>query len=122
MESLLSAGISFIAESNFSSEYDNERFLNLSKKYCFEPFQVICKTKEEVLFERFKTRSESGERHPGHVDRLNYEGFKETLSKGKYESLNIGGEVFEVDTTNFDAINYDKLFKAIKSVIKQFNI
>ncbi|MDP2629849.1 MAG: ATP-binding protein [Candidatus Uhrbacteria bacterium] len=115
MESLLSAGRSFIVESNFKPEFENERFLMLKKKYAFEPFQIMCKTKGEILFERFKIRSESGERHPGHVDHLNYEEFKETLLTGKLDSLDIGGTVFDIDTTDFDAIDYEKLFSTIRA-------
>jgi len=112
--SLLSAGVSFIAESNFKPEYENERFLNLKKKYDFETFQIMCHTNGEILFERFKIRSESGERHPGHVDHLNYDEFKDTLLKGGHESLDIGGKVFDIDTTDFNTVDYDKLFSAIK--------
>lgn len=115
MDSLLSAGIPFIVESNFKPEFENEKFLNLKEKYGFEPFQILCKTNGEILLERFKARSESGTRHPGHVDHLNYEEFKEPLLKGRLDNLNIGGKVFDIDTTDFNTINYDALFSAIKS-------
>jgi predicted kinase len=115
IESLLSAGVSFIVESNFKPAYDNERFLNLKKKYDFETFQIMCSANGEILFERFKIRSESGERHPGHVDHLNYDEFKDTLLKGGHEKLDIGGKVFDIDTSDFNTINYDKLFGDIKS-------
>ena len=117
IESLLSAGVSFVAESNFKPEFENERFLNFKKKYDFEPFQVLCHTNGEILFERFKTRSESGERHPGHVDHLNYDEFREALLKGGYEKLDIGGIIFDIDTTDFSSIDYNKLSDSIKSAI-----
>ena len=44
IESLLVAGHSFIAESNFDPEYDTSRFLELKRKYGFNSFQVQCKT------------------------------------------------------------------------------
>ncbi len=59
--------------------------------------------------------SESGERHPGHVDYLNYEEFKTTLNEGGYDILDIGGKVFEIDTTDFDKIDYKMLFDALHS-------
>jgi hypothetical protein len=121
MESLLLAGRSFIVESNFKPEFENEKFLELKKKYDFQPLQIFCKTDGEVLFERFKARSESGERHPGHVDHLNHEEFKETLLKGRLESLDIGGKVLNVDTTDFGTIEYDKLFSEIKSATNSSN-
>lgn len=115
IESLLSAGVPFIVESNFKPAYDNDRFLNLKKKYDFETFQIVCTANGEILFERFKIRSESGERHPGHVDHLNYDEFKDILLKGGHEKLDIGGRVFDIDTTDFNTIDYNKLFDAIKS-------
>jgi len=119
IESLLSVGVPFIVESNFKSEFDNEKFLNIKNKYDFEPFQIICKTNGEILFKRFKTRSESDERHPGHVDHLNYDEFKKTLLNDKHENLDIGGKIFNIDTTDFNLIDYDKLFNAIKSAINK---
>ena len=116
IESLLSAGVSFIAESNFKPEFENEKFLALKKKYGFEPFQIMCETKGEVLFERFKARTASGERHPGHVDHLNLDEFRAMLLTGDHESLDIGGQVYRLDTTDFKSIDYKKLYRMIRSV------
>ena len=65
MELLLLARCSFIVESNFAPELDTAQFLNLKQKCEFESLQIQCVTDGEVLFQRFKERSESGERHPG---------------------------------------------------------
>ena len=118
LESQLTWGRALIVESNFKPEYDTEKFLDLKKKYNFKPFQIQCKTNGQVLWERFKKRSQSGERHPGHVDHLTYEEFKPSLLKGENEILDIGGKVFEVDTTDFGNIDYEGLFVAIQSVAK----
>ena len=115
LESQLAWGRSLIVESNFKAEFDTEKFLDLKKKYNYQPFQIQCKTDGQVLLERFKKRSLSGERHPGHVDNLTYEEFKPSLLKGKDEFLDIGGEVLEIDTTHFEAIDYESLFEAIES-------
>lgn len=117
LDSLLRAGQSIILESNFKPEFDNERFLDFQKKYDFSILQIMCKTDGEILFERFKKRSESGERHPGHVDDENYDEFKDVLIKGELKALNIGGEVFALDTTDFESIDYDSIFSSIKSAI-----
>ncbi len=116
VDSLLRAGQSLILESNFKPEFDNEIFLNFQKKYDLEILQIMCKTEGEILFERFKQRSESGERHPGHVDNQNYEEFKELLQKGKHRPLKIRGNVFDIDTTDFESTDYNSIFTAIKSV------
>jgi len=47
-------------ESNFNPRFDLKTISELKKKHKLELVQVICKTKGEVLLERFKQRSESG--------------------------------------------------------------
>lgn len=116
-DSNLKVGSSIILDSNFKPEFDTKRFLDLKKKYDFSTIQIMCKTNGEILFERFKRRSESGLRHPGHVDDKNYNEFKEDLLKGGFEPLDIGGKVFEVDTSDFDSIDYDEILRMIKSLI-----
>ena len=117
LESLLRAGNSLIVESNFKPEYDSEKVLKLVKKYDFTPLQVQCKTNGNVLLERFKKRSESSERHSGHADHLNYLEFEESLLKGVYEPLEIGGDVTYIDTTDFNEIDYDGLYKKIQDLM-----
>lgn len=115
VESQLRAGQSFIVESNFSYE-TSERFVKLKQQYDFEPFQIQCTCDGNVLFERFKQRGESGQRHPGHVDQLNYEEFKPILLKGRSDPLEIGGRIYEVDTTNFASIEYKKFVEMIQAL------
>lgn len=114
-DSLLKAGRPFILESNFKAELETEKFLDLKNKYDFFPFQIQCKTNGEILFERFKQRAESGDRHPGHVDHLNYEELKEVLLKGAHDPLEIGGKVIDIDTTDFKSIDYKSLFNEISA-------
>jgi len=66
-----------------------------------------------VLFERFQRRAESEERHPGHGDHLNYDEFQALLLKGRGDVIEIGGIVYEIDTTDFGAIDYTKLIETI---------
>ena len=117
IESILRAGYSLIVESNFQDQYDSEQFRNLMRDYRFTPLQIQCKTEGDVLFERFKKRSESGERHPGHVDHLNYSEFEEDLLKGRYEPLSIQGEVVNIDTTDFTKIDHDGLLRRIQDLM-----
>lgn len=111
---LLSSGKSFVVESNFKPENDTAKFNDLISRFDCFPIQVLCWANGEVLFERFKKRSESNERHPGHVDTKNYNEFKESLLRGKYDPLDIGGKVIEVDTTDFSAIDYAGLFEKVR--------
>jgi len=118
IESLLQAKQSLIVESNFKPEFENKRFLDLQKKCDFDSLQIMCKTNGEILFERFKKRSESKKRHPGHFDDQNYDKFKEILLKGKHNPLNLRGKVFDVDTTDFKKIDHNSILRIIKSSAK----
>ncbi len=111
-ESLLRAEKSLIIETNFAPKFANAKILGLKGKYNFVPFQIRCWTEGEVLWERFKKRAASKERHPGHVDMNNLDEWRPVLLKGKIEALNIGGEIYDIDTTDFTAINYDKFIVA----------
>ncbi len=113
----LEAGQSLIVENAFIPRFDTTRFLELKRRYKFEPYQVLCWADEKVLFERFKGRGENGERHPGHVDHLaTWDRFKEVLQGEKYGLLEIGGSLFEIDTTDFNQIDYEGLLKSIRTI------
>jgi hypothetical protein len=113
LEAQLAARCSCIVESNFKAEFDTVRFLDLQERYEFNPVQILCVSDGDVLFERFKRRAESGERHPGHCDRSNYDEFREMLLCGRLEPLDIGGSLVEIDTTDFGAIDYAAVFALI---------
>ena len=115
-EENLKAKKSLIIETNFNPKFANEKICDLYKKYDFVPFQIRCITDGKILFERFAERANSGNRHPGHVDNENLDEFRTVLLKGKIEALDIEGETFDVDTTDFSKINYKKLIGAIKKV------
>jgi predicted kinase len=115
-ETLLASNVSFIIESTFKPvEQRTKELLILKNKYNYTPFQIYCTADNEILLDRFKKRNESGERHPGHVDNLNLKDFEEVLLRNEHKKLDIGGEVFDIDTSDFNAINYKNLFEAIKS-------
>jgi predicted kinase len=117
LEAELKAGASLVVESNFHPTYDDEKFTDLHARYAFVTFQVLCVADGDVLYERFRERSESGERHPGHVDDLNREEFEAILHRGRHDPLAIGGETFEIDMTDLDAIDYDGLYAALRAFI-----
>jgi predicted kinase len=113
MEAQMKAEKSFIVESNFKHEFDSKKFLALKKKYYFKPIQIICETKGEIIYRRFKRRVELGNRHPGHRDELVCEEIKNNLLKGDYKSLQIGGKIIKVDTTSFRSMNIEKIAEMI---------
>jgi predicted kinase len=115
-EVLLAAGQSLIVESNFYPDHA-ARFLALQAQYPFAPLQVVCRTEGAVLWRRFQERSESGERHPGHVDQQNYAEFRTALLRGESPPLALDGPILPVDTTDFAVIDYARLFQAVREVL-----
>ena len=113
-ESLLKAEKSLIIETNFNPKFANRKILDLKEKYNFLPVQVRCIADGEILFERFKKRANSEERHPGHVDSENLNEWRPTLLQGKIEALDIGGDFFDIDTSDFNKVNFNELVDAIK--------
>ena len=109
---------SLITDSNFKSEFDSPKFKTLKESYDFNIVQLMFKCDGKVLFERFKKRSESGERHPGHVDHNNYTEFEEQLLSGQSEPLDIESEIIEIDTTDFTKINNEEIFNNIFNKLK----
>jgi predicted kinase len=114
LESLLEAGLSSVVEANFKPDEATPKFLELKAKYPFNPFQIQCYAEGQVLLERFRSRAQSSERHPGHMDAQNEGTLRALLLKGRHEPLSIGGSVFEVDMTDLAAIDYAGLLKALK--------
>jgi predicted kinase len=116
-ESILRAGKSLIIETNFNPKFANQKLLELQEKYHFTPVQIRCFADGEVLFERFKARAESTDRHPGHIDGENLDEWRPILLQGKIEALHVGGEALDVDTTDFDKMDYERIVRVIKSAI-----
>jgi adenylate kinase family enzyme len=117
LEAQLTARCSCIVESNFKPELATATFLELKERYGFTPLRIQCVTDGDVLFERFKRRSESGERHPGHCDHSNYDEFRETLLEGRLQPVDIGGHLIEIDTTDFDEIDHTAVFAEIDRIL-----
>jgi predicted kinase len=113
INSQVNVGNSLIIESNFLSQFDNAKFLELKKQYNFYLLEIICSAERKILLQRFKNRAESDERHPGHVDRLNYQEFENTLSQNLDSKLEVSDRILTIDTTDFTGIDYQKLWAAI---------
>jgi predicted kinase len=115
IEIQLAAGCSCVAESTFRPEYDNQRLATLCAQYAALPFQIQCVCDGAVLWSRWQARTESGERHPGHVERQCYDEFRPGLLRGRLDPLSLDGPLVELDTTSFAALDYDALLRAIRT-------
>lgn len=114
----LSTRHSLLIEFNFDSRTVTPHFMELKEKYGYAPVQIILEADDHVLLERFKTRAESGTRHPGNVDHTIYDEYRTRLAQGPYEPLAIGGCVLRVNTTDFAGVNYSDLLEQIKLEMK----
>lgn len=116
LERLLQAGCSVCVESNFSPRLDDGTFRRLQQRCGFRTVQVQCMTEGEELCRRFQRRSESGERHPGHVDHLNYEEMRPVLETGRYDPLDLEGDVLWVDTTDLTSVDPEAIAAQIRAL------
>lgn len=115
LESQLEAGKSAIVETAFVPRHHTARFVDLRDRYDFESIQILCDADEEVLYQRFVDRIQSGERHLGHADHLtSYRQFTALLRERGYGALDIDGPLLEVDTTDFDGVKVEALTGSIK--------
>lgn len=113
-ESVMRTGNSLVIESNFYAEYDSVRLNALIRKYEYTAVQIQCRTDSKVLFKRYMERANSKDRHPGHFD-LQYQHVEPALMEGRTELLKINGQLIELDTTDFDRIDYEKLYETIEN-------
>ena len=114
-EAVMRTGNSLVIESNFYAEHDSDKLNSLISKYGYVAVQVQCRTEGKVLFERYMERTSSGDRHPGHFD-MQYRNIESALMKGYTEPLKIDGQLIELDTTDFETIDYEKLYEIIENV------
>ncbi len=110
-ESVLRAGKPCLIESFFRPDLAVPDILELQQHCAFLPVQIHCRAEMSVLIGRRKKRLESGERHPGHMDHVRQ--LIPVQPEEYFEPLPIGGHVFDLDTTDFEKIDYEQLFSWI---------
>lgn len=117
LEAQLEVGQSVVVEAAFIPQNHTARFLALQREHNFAPVQILCDAHEEILFQRFVERIESGERHPGHADHLtSYGQFTALRREREYGALDIGGLFLGVDTTDFEAVNVKELVQTVREL------
>jgi predicted kinase len=115
-EDMIAAGWSCIVEANFAARYATPAFQRIALRHPFHPLQVNCVAAPEVLRERFWRRSRSGERHPGHQDHLPPDRLDAPIP-GRLPLLDIGGDVIELDTSDWETLDYEGLLAQIRQLI-----
>lgn len=111
-DELLHTNSSLVLENSFETQYALPKFTELLHKHHAELIEVHCTTHRDIRRHRFVDRNESGDRHPGHVDHMNYLSNKEEESIEKHAPLNLG-RVITVDTTDFKRLDIANIVKEI---------
>lgn len=120
LKDILNVGSSCIVEGKFIPKFSNEEIKQLLKDTGASVIQIQCFCDGEKLYERFKQRALSTERHPGHAEINSLGDFKDELIAGKLPYLELGGEVLEYDTTERDEEGYRRLLKQIQTKLNNY--
>ncbi len=107
---------SLIIEGSFKVEVDKSAFELLMERYHFTVVEILCDANGELLFERFKSRVEKGQRHPGHRDRENMNRYKHSIIYGEAKPLGLG-PLIRINTEDPKSIDMDALVARIRELI-----
>lgn len=114
-EAVLHVGQSMIIEAGFLPELATQELRALQQRVAFLSFQIQCYAEGHVLVERFTARM--GMRHAAHPDANYLRQRRAALLQGRWDSLDIGGHLFALDTSNFATVDYGELYHALKQVL-----
>ncbi|WP_164880597.1 AAA family ATPase [Clostridium manihotivorum] len=113
-EKLCNTGKSFILEGNFENRYASKIFSRLKENYKYRILQIYCYGQVEVLYDRYISRDNSGERHPGHIISIqNLEQYKERVNNKDFKLDIDDGKRIDLDTTNFELIDIEAIYEMI---------
>ena len=119
-EQLMRTDVTHIIEGNFDREFASNVLNKKMEKYNCEFLQFNFYAQQNIIRERFEQRWDNREkensRHEGHMDNENLEIVENT--GGKNKALDIPGKLIEVNTTNFDNVDYNQLNQVISEFLK----
>jgi predicted kinase len=114
LEAQLEVGRSCIVEANFYPEFHTQTLNDFKRHYEFEFFQIHCHAQPEVLLERFRARWASGTRHPGHADNITLPEMEHLVYQHSFH-LELDSTIWNLDTTDLEALEIDSLLAALQS-------
>ena len=117
---LLVAGTSVIIESPLLPRYDNARIRALEREAEFLTIQLVLTGDPDVLFERYRTRAERGERHPSNFDRDRLSDMRAMLHS-PFESLMVTGEILHFDTSSLSNEAIAEMLQRTVAVIDELS-
>jgi predicted kinase len=109
-------------ESAYFVEFARPEFRKIANDYQVRILEIYCTTEQSIRRERFRTRNDSGQRHPGHGDSIFYAdmGPDKPEPLDAYAPLEIG-KLIRVDTTTFGEAEYSKLLKSVMKYLEIHN-
>ena len=107
LEAHLRVGCAAVVEGTFGPESANGEFAALHVRWPFEALQVFCWAPDEILLTRYAARAP--ERHPGHVDAWMIEEIRTQLASGRWQPLQLPGELLRVDTRSFESLDLEAI-------------
>jgi predicted kinase len=114
LEQEVIAGRSCVLEANFDHNEASAQLSAVQLRHGFRSLQIVCAASREALLERFVARSDS--RHPGHIDDERLEDVEESIDAGRWRALELQGELIEVDTTDWSAVDVDALVERARRI------
>jgi predicted kinase len=114
---LLETQHSLILDNVFHTNLASPRFRDIKQRYKARSLQIVCNAPDGVLFDRFRERAIGNLRHPGHVDLQCLDEYRQSLKSILPQVLDIGGEIIEVDTTDWAKVRYENILEQVQSII-----
>jgi predicted kinase len=93
---LLAAGTPTIVEANFTRGRAEGELQELP---AHRLMQIVCTAPDDILRERWRRRTTTGERHPGHFDAEQESVLGKRLGTDCHAALDLAGPVLDVDTS-----------------------
>jgi predicted kinase len=104
IELQLDTGKPFLIDAAYNAEFENAKFQRWQKQYGFVAVQIHCTASRDELVRRFTRRALDGSRHPGHADAERADEFRETLTDGRIETLDLHGPVLTYVSERADGL------------------
>src|SRR5690349_6184761 len=110
-------GRDLIVENAFYHKFAAPYFADLQRKNDILLIEIYCSTDPVVRRQRILARTESGDRHAGHLD-AQYAALEESEDEIAEKYAHIGvGKVFTVDTTSFNHIAYKDFLHQLQDFV-----
>lgn len=117
LDALLAAGVPAVIEAPFDPQMAATELKRLQARYPCRIVQVLCWAEVKTLIERYRSRNDSGERHPGHIQTDMMDEVEAYLAQGTWDPIAIESDVIDVDTSDLTSVDYRALLEDVSRAI-----